>query len=245
MKAMLAWRLRRDRGIALFILAALLFAGYQALSLDRVTLFLYLGGLSQAAFWGALSLLFVLYRRDSRATSRGELGMLLLLPQGPTRYVLAQAAEFLLLTVYFLAGITVLGAWAASRFEPSGAGELVRLGVYLFLSVGLPAVGGFQLATAMHAAYFLGRVGGLAATLVILAAPLVTGEILSSFDGNALWNWGPKVTIGTFNWLIGTVPGLSVIAPSNEWPAWPLALGALFFLACLLLSLLIYRETEL
>ncbi len=245
MKAMLVWRLHRDRGIALFILVALLLAAYRVLSLDRITLFLYLGGLSQAAFWGGLSLLFILYRRDSRAIGRGELGALLLLPQGPTRYALAQAAEFVLLTTFLLTGITVLGSWAAGRFEPSGASELARLGLYLFLAIGLPAVGGFQLATAMHAAYFLGRTGGLAATLVILGAPLVTGEILSSFDGAALWNWGPKVTVGSFNWLIGTVPGLSVIAPSSEWPAWPLALGILLFLACLVLSLSIYRETEL
>ncbi len=245
MRAFLSWRLARDRGIALFILASLALTAYSGLKLDRLGAMLYLAALSQGALWGGLALFFVLYRRDVRALARGELGILLLLPQGPLRYVLAQAAEFLMTTGLLFGGLLALAVWTVARFAPEGTGELLRLGLYLFFTAGLPMLGNFQLATAMHAAYFLGRVGGLAAALVIFASSYGLGQLIGQLEAHTLWNWGPKIRIGEFRWLTGSIPGLSILSPSGEWPLWPVLLGVGLFLLYLWLAFLIYRETEL
>ncbi len=244
MRALVFWRLSRDRGIALFVLAGLLLAAYSGRNLDRTTALLYLVGLSQGAIWGGLALFFVLYRRNVRAAGRGELGMLLLLPAGPARLALAQAAEFLAFALLLGGGLLGLGAWAVGRFDPRAAGDLMRLGGYLFLALGLPTLGLAQLMTAVHVAYRLGRVGGLAAAAVALGLPMGIGWLFGRLDSDALWNFGPRVGVGAFRWLGGNVPGLEIVLPSGNWPAWPLAAGVLAYLLGVLLALAIYREAE-
>ncbi len=244
MRALVFWRLSRDRGIALFVLVGLLLAAYSGRNLDRTTALLYLVGLSQGAIWGGLALLFVLYRRNVRAAARGELGMLLLLPRGPDRLALAQAAEFLSFAVLLGGGLLALGLWAVGRFDPGAASELLRLAGYLFLALGLPTLGLFQLVTAVHVAYRLGRVGVAAAGAVFLGLPMGIGWLLGRLDSGALWNFGPKVSVGSFRWLAGNVPGLEIVLPPGNWPAWPLAAGVLAYLLGVLLALAIYREAE-
>jgi len=245
MRGLLTWKLHRDRGIALFILVALLLAAYSGFNLDRLTALLYLAGLSQGALWGGLALLFVLYRREVRAAGRGETGLLLLLPAGPLRFTLAQAIEFLVLGLFLFAGLVLLAAWGAGRFYPQAPGDLVRLGFYLFLTLGLPALGLAQLMAATHIAYRLGRVGGVMAAAVALGLPAGAGWILARLDGPSFWNWGPQVALGRFDWLTGGVPGLAFAAPPGAWPAWPPALGLLVYLVVLALVSAIYREAEL
>lgn len=245
MRALLRWRIWQNRGMALFLLVALALAAAKAFDLDRLTAILYLFGLSQGAIWGGLALLFVLYRRDVQAASRGELGTIFLLPAGPTRFALAQAAELLFWTIFLEGGLLLAGAFGVGRFYPTAPGELLRMGLYLFCALVLPALGVVQLATASDLAYRLGRVGGLAAFAVAFGIPTMIGKILEPMSGSALWQWGPKVEVGSFHWLTGKLPGLSLLAPSGLWPAWPLALGALFFLLCLALALRIYHELEL
>ena len=245
MSAILRWRLAQNRGVALFILLALALVAYRSYGLDRITVLLYLIGLAQGALWGTLGLFFALYRRDVRRARRGELGMLFLLPAGPTRFALAQAAEYLLWAVYLGGGLLLIGAAAAGRFYPEAFGELTRLGLYLGLALVLPFLGLVQLAAATDVAYQLGRVGGVFATVVFLGVPSGIGKILEAMNGNVLWNLGPRVHVGDFGWLLGQVPGLSLAAPPAEWPAWPLLFGALFFLASVLLALRVYHEAEL
>ena len=244
MRAFYLWRIGQNRGLVVFILLVLLLAGYKARDLDPTTSLLYLAGLSQLALWGGLVLLFLLYRAYVRAAARGELGMLLLLPRGPDRLALAQAAEFLSFAVLLGGGLLALGLWAVGRFDPGAAGELLRLGGYLFLALGLPTLGLFQLVTAVHVGYRLGRVGGAAAGAVFLGLPMGIGWLLGRLDSGALWNFGPKVSVGSFRWLAGNVPGLEIVLPPGNWPAWPLAAGVLAYLLGVLLALAIYREAE-
>jgi len=175
---------------------------YRAYGLDRLTLLLYLAGLGQGALWGTLGLFFALYRRDVRRAERGELGLLFLLPRGPTRFALAQAAEYLL--------------WAGLA----------------------------QLAAATDVAYRPGRVGGLLATVVFLGIPFGIGKLLELADARVLWDWGPRVYVGDFRWLLGQIPGASLSGLGAALPAWPLFAGILLYAAFFMLALRIYHEAE-
>ena len=245
MSAILRWRLAQNRSIALLVLLALVLVAYRAFGLDRIALLLYLAGLTQGALWGGLGLLFTLYRRDARRAERGELGMLLFLPKGPTRYALAQAAEYLFWAVYLEGGLLLIGALAVGRFYPEAPGELFRLGLYLGLSAALPLLGLVQLAAATDAAYRLGRVGGLFATVVFLGIPFGIGKLLEHLDGNALWNLGPRVLVGDFRWLFAAIPGFPTFVLTASWPVWPIAAGLLLYALFLYLALRVYREAEL
>jgi len=217
---------------------------YRAYGLDRLTLLLYLAGLGQGALWGTLGLFFALYRRDVRRAERGELGLLFLLPRGPTRFALAQAAEYLLWALYLQGGLLVIGALAAGRFYPEAPGEMARLGLYLGLSAVLPFLGLAQLAAATDVAYRPGRVGGLLATVVFLGIPFGIGKLLELADARVLWDWGPRVYVGDFRWLLGQIPGASLSGLGAALPAWPLFAGILLYAAFFMLALRIYHEAE-
>ena len=245
MRAMLWWRLSRQKGLMLLLLAALLLVAIQLPGLDRLTALLFLAGLAQGALWGTLGLFFALYRRDARRAARGELGMLFLLPAGPTRYALAQAAEYLFWALFLEGGLLGIGALAVGRFYPEAPGELLRLGLYLGFSVLLPFLGLVQLATATDAAYRLGRVGGVIATVVFLGIPFGVGKLFELADAEALMRLGPRFPLGDFGWLLAQLPGLSFTRLPVELPAWPLFAGGLLYLAFLALALRIYHEAEL
>ncbi|WP_287409178.1 hypothetical protein, partial [Oceanithermus sp.] len=153
MKAVLYWRLSQQKELLLFLLVALALVAVRIPGLDRLTTLLFLVGLSQGALWGGLALFFVLYRRDARRAQRGELGMLFLLPKGPTRFALAQAAEYLFWAVVLEGGLLLIGALAAGRLYPEAPGELFRLGLYLGLAALLPFLGLVQLAAAICLLY--------------------------------------------------------------------------------------------
>jgi len=244
MEAMLWGRLSQQRGLLIFLLVLLALVAVRTSGLDATTALLFLAGLTQGALWGGLALFFVLYRRDTRRAARGELGMLFLLPQGPTRYALAQAAEYLFWALVFGGGLLGIGALAVGRFFPEAPGELARLGLYLGVAVGLPFLGLVQLAAATDAAYRLGRVGGLFATAVFLGLPFGIGKLLELADARVLWDWGPRFFVGDFRWLLGQIPGLPLTGLGAALPAWPLFAGVLLYAAFFVLALRIYHEAE-
>ncbi len=244
MSTMLYWRLAQQKGLLIFLLVVLALVAVRTSGLDATTALLFLAGLTQGALWGGLALFFVLYRRDIRRAARGELGMLFLLPKGPTRYALAQTAEYLFWAVVFWGGLLLVGALAVGRFYPGAPGELLRLGLYLALATGLPFLGLVQLAAATDAAYRLGRVGGVFATAVFLGIPFGIGKLFELADARALWDLGPRFFVGDFRWLLSQIPGFPLTKLGAVLPAWPVFAGVLLYAVFFALALRIYHEAE-